>query len=459
MNKQFFGPNSKIKSKFIDDLRAINRTKYKKDTTNLHNKMYSFFYEKNRLDLLSVYLLLFQRYPTKRFYINNLDKRWYMDKLAKDFGMGRSTLEKKIKDLIEIGVMSSGLIDKNNYNNQKYVYSLASNKELDEKFGKCKKNPLFLNLYKYSTYGSVKKFLITIPILSNLNRQSRKVDTYQESQNIEKGNPNFRRNRHVALKKQKLKDRKRCSISAKKISQGTAMNLSHNGICRVVNKKSPTTAAKYKKFLRENLEIYEYKRTKIICNVESREHFYYLKDEGKIPNHALLSNDNKAFVKLSNIIFPSYNPDFIKARDVYYEKHLMAYVESRITDRNITRDNITIAKHLYDKMEGKDMVVDVKDLYDYDYDVNHIDIHNKIVNHMLAGGDMDKIRIFATNPKRISHDNFIYDMKVSVPEPAQKRNFIKVIDSKGILGKDGSIENMKELSSESPNIALANTTF
>ena len=459
MGKEFFGPNSKRKSPFIEALREEYRRTTKKNTTNLHNKMYAFFYEKNRLDLLAVYMMLFRRYPTKIFYINNLDKRWHMDNLATKMGMGRSTLEKKIKELIELGLMSSGIIEKNSYNNQKYVFSIASNKQLDEKFGKCKRNILFIDLYKYDTYGDVKKFLTTIPMLSNLTRQQRKVDKYQDQLDKEASISNYRSSRHVALKNQKSEDKIRKSGKSKQsISKGTAINLSLQGICRVINKKSPTTSAKYKKFLRDKLDIYEYRRTKIIKTVESREHFYFLKEEGKLPANALLSKDNKAYVKLSNIIFPSYNPRFIKIRDEYYEKHLMAYVESRITDRNITKDNVVIAKHLYQKTNGS-MIVDVQDFDDIEYDINHIDIHNKIMNHILEGGDEKDIRIFATNPKRIAHDDFIYDMKVSVPMPVHKKEFIKIIDPKKILGEDKFRSKVSLIHLDSPNIALANTTF
>lgn len=424
--------------------REIWEMQNRKKTINIHNKFYSALYEEGRIDELAVWLMLQYYYPNKRIWVEKDDAVKHMNWIAGKLNMGKSTFKSVLAKLI-----NNGLIEKHvfAYQDRGYILILNSKKVLDEKFGAslCK---LFIDIWKLDKYSRVKYFLKQIPLLSNLKRQGQLKSYHEYFGRLRKGISSGEKISSDDIRALKRYENKMKDKSKKeKYICGSVANLSLSGICRVTDKKSHTTALRYKKFLKDNMYVQEYHRTKILREVESKEHFYYLKFEKKsIPKHALLTKDNKAFVYLSSALFPLYNADLFDQMIDYYEENLEGYVDRCITNRNQTSDLIrqSAIAEAANRIHGKTFDMTISDPSIDEGEINKGYVIRDLINYVKNGGDLKEVRVYAENRKRLGEDDFTYTYKTSIPKLQKEKDFgiVKITKDDGItLGSIVDVDN------------------
>lgn len=316
-----------------------------KKTTVFHNKMYTDAYKNNWLDALAIWLMLFKKYPNKKLYFVNDQKNKQLQELSTELGVSKNTLISKMKILKLKGFLK--YIDFSSHKeNPGTLVMLSSNEDIINMY-KCRNFGLYVNMNNVNTYKDLKYFLKQIPILSNLISQKNKASKhiYFSTLRQELNSGAFVDHKeHKALCKyeKSLQQKKKLKVKNK----GTLPNLSLKGICRVTGRRSSTTSLKYKNFLISKKVIAQYNRTRIICDVESRAHFDYLKyQKNSIPKHSLYSKDNNiAYVFDSSLLFITSDKWSMEAMDQYYDQNLKKYVEDSISQRNCFLDMIWNAK-------------------------------------------------------------------------------------------------------------------
>lgn len=417
---------------FIKRLELYERSLKKKESINFHNKFYSELYEKGKLDNLAVWLMLFHYYPSKQIHFDVDNNNKQMEKLAKKLQMGKSTFQKKIHSLIKDGYITKhDILDRRgNIYNGEYLLELNGNKVLDDKLG-VSNTTLFIDITKLKKYSNVKYFLKQIPIFSNIKRQeaNRKIHQHFSRLRIKLDdgelldNGEYKSLRRYEKRQSKLDKKQRCD--------GTQYaNLSLDGICRITGTKSKTTAQRYKKYLKTEKMLHEYRRTEVLMQVESKDHFNYLKFEEKsIPKHALLTKTNKVFVYKSNVMFPLYNQEYLDLMDEYFDLNLRDYVNQNITSRNFTRDEIKLANAFVDGDKSYNIVCSDKK------EMEKAERLRRMVNFIVDGGDPKEIKVYLTNMKRIGEDNFEYDHTLSIPDQVGYYDY-KILNIKPGFGVD-----------------------
>lgn len=312
-----------------------------KHTTVFHNKMFTDAYENNWLDALAIYLMIFKRCPNKYIDFKHEQKNQQLQIIAHELGVSKNTLISKIKVLQQKGFITF----KEVFFRSKVVGTrmyLASNKEISEKYN-CLKFGLYINMNNVDTYKKIKYFLKNIPFLSNLNDQKERCKYHEYFSNIRQEidlNGSVDYDSYKALLKY---EKSMKSLSKSKVkNKGLLPNLSLKGIARVTNRKSNTTAVRYKNFLVDNKVVATYKRSRQLCKVESKEHFEYLKYEARsIPKHALYSKQSKiAYVYDSSLFFVTTDKWSMEEMDWYYDNNIKKYVEQTITERNAFKDTL-----------------------------------------------------------------------------------------------------------------------
>jgi len=315
----------------------------KKNTTVFHNKMFTDAYENNWLEALAIYLMIFKRCPNKYIDFKHEQKNQQLQIIAHELGVSKNTLISKIKVLQQKGFITF----KEVFFRSKVVGTrmyLASNKEISEKYN-CLKFGLYINMNNVDTYKKIKYFLKNIPFLSNLNDQKDRCkyhsyfSTLREEINSDMCDYVDPKTYKALLK---YESSMKCKPKSKVKNAGLLPNLSLKGIARVTNRKSNTTAQRYKNFLVDNKVVATYKRSQQLCKVESKEHFEYLKYEARsIPKHALYSKQSKiAYVYDSSLFFVTSDKWSMESMDDYYDNNLKSYVEQTITERNAFKDTL-----------------------------------------------------------------------------------------------------------------------
>lgn len=315
----------------------------KKNTTVFHNKMFTDAYENNWLEAFAIYLMIFKRYPNKQILFEKDGKNKQLQIIAQDLGVSKNTLISKIKVL-----QKQGLVKCFDYKIGKTITSsiikLASNKQISEKYN-CLKFGLYINMNNVDTYKKIKYFLKNIPFLSNLNDQKDRCkyhsyfSTLRQEINSDMCDYVDPKTYKALLRYERSM---KCKPKSKVKNAGLLPNLSLKGIARVTNRKSNTTAVRYKNFLVDNKVVATYKRSRQLCKVESKEHFEYLKYEARsIPKHALYSKQSKiAYVYDSSLFFVTTDKWSMEEMDWYYDNNIKKYVEQTITERNAFKDTL-----------------------------------------------------------------------------------------------------------------------
>lgn len=400
--------NSYLGGQFEKRLALYEKTLRKKSSINFHNKFYAECYEKGKLDNLSVWLMLFNYYPSKQICFEPDDNNNMMGRLAKKLQMGKSTFQKKIQSLIKDGYITKHQIINDNGS---YLLELNSNETLDKKLG-VSNTTLFIDINKLKKYSNVKYFLKQIPVFTNIKRQENNRKLHQHF-----GRLRIRLDNGELLDSGEFKSLKRYEKGQNKLDKnkkcdGTQYaNLSLNGICRITGTKSQTTAQRYKKFLKTHKMLHEYRRTEVLMQVESKDHFNYLKFEKKsIPKHALLTKNNKVFIYKSNVMFPLYNQEYLDLMDEYFDLYLYDYVNETITNRNFTRDEIKVANALIEGDKSYNVICNDKK------ELEQAERLRRMTNYLIDGGDPKEIRIYLTNRTRIGENKFEYDQRLSIPD-------------------------------------------
>lgn len=439
--------NKKPGGTFEKRLELYHQSLRKKSSINFHNKFYSELYEKGKLDNLAVWLMLFHYHPEKRIHFEPDDNNNKMGRLANKLQMGKSTFQKKIHSLIKDGYITKHLLFEKDGTRLEgeYLLELNSNKVLDNKIG-ISNTSLFIDITKLKKYSNVKYFLKQIPIFSNIKRQesNRKLHLHFGKLRIKLDdgelldNGEYKSLKRYEKSQSKLKKKQRCD--------GTQYaNLSLKGICRITGTKSQTTAQRYKKFLKTNEMLHEYRRTEVLMKVESKDHFNYLKfDKKSIPKHSLLTKNNKVFVYKSNVMFPLYNQEYLDLMDEYFDLNLRDYVNDTITNRNFTRDEVKVANALIDGYKSYNIVCSDKK------EIEMAERLRRMTNFIIDGGDQKEIRVYLTNRKRIGENKFEYDHTFSIPDEVGFSDYkilnikpgfdvnLKVYDDKHFPSKDSS---------------------
>lgn len=330
------GWNKQYRSGLLTD--SVETTK---NTTVFHNKMFTDAYENNWLDALAIYLMLFKRCPNKYIDFKNEQKNQQLQIIAQELGISKNTLISKIKILQQKGFITS----KEVFFRSKVVGTrmyLASNKEISEKYN-CLKFGLYINMNNVDAYKKIKYFLKNIPFLSNLNDQKDRCKYHEYFSNIRQeidlnGSVDYKSYKALLKYEKSMKSLPKSKVENK----GLLPNLSLKGIARVTNRKSNTTAQRYKNFLVDNKVVATYKRSRELCKVESREHFEYLKHEARsIPKHALYSKQSKiAYVYDSSLFFVTTDKWSMESMDDYYDNNVKKYVEDIISVRNVFLDTL-----------------------------------------------------------------------------------------------------------------------
>ncbi len=315
-----------------------------KHTTVFHNKMFTDAYQNNWLEAFAIYLMLFKRCPNKYIDFKHEQKNQQLQIIAQELGVSKNTLISKIKVLQQKGLITFQEV----FFRSKVVGTrmyLASNKEISDKYN-CLKFGLYINMNNVDTYKKIKYFLKNIPFLSNLNDQKERCkyheyfSTLRQEIDLNGNSANVDYKAYKALLKY---ERSMKTLPKSKVkNKGLLPNLSLKGISRVTNRKSNTTAQRYKNFLVDNKVVATYRRSRELCKVESREHFEYLKFESRsIPKHAIYSKQSKiAYVYDSSLFFVTTDKWSMEEMDWYYDNNLKSYVEKTITERNAFKDTL-----------------------------------------------------------------------------------------------------------------------
>jgi DNA-binding Lrp family transcriptional regulator len=320
-----------------------------KQTTTFHNKMFTDAFDNNWLDALAIYLMLFRRYDNKQITFLNEQKNKQLQSIATDLGVSKNTLISKIKILKEKGIIKSIdiKIGRTIIGNRLY---LISNEEICTKY-KCRKFGLYVNLNNVNTYKKLKYFLKNIPFLSNLSVQKNRCQQHSYFSTLRqkvKNNEVIEYSEYKALMKY---ERSLERISKAKVkNKGVAPNLSLKGIARVTGRKSSTTAFRYKNVLVDTKVIACHRRTKKLCDVESKEHFEYLKHTAKkIPKHAIMSVNHKlAYVYEPSLFYITTDKWSMEKMDEHYYTNLNQYVENKISNENAFKDILRTAVWIND---------------------------------------------------------------------------------------------------------------
>lgn len=377
---------------FLGDMYDVCLGK-KKDTTNFHNKLFTDAYENNWLEALAVYLMIFYRYPGKIIRFPKEKKQETLQNLAKELGISKNTLIAKLKVLEKNGLVE---ILPGKYSLHSALI-LASNKDITKKYN-CNKFGLYVNLFNVGTYKDLKYFLKNIPVLSNLKAQKERVIQFEHFSKLRQDLDDGVFIEYSDMKALMRYEKKLSGLTKKKKNvKGDLPNLSLSGICKVTNRKSNTTSLRYKKFLIGSKVIATYNRTEALCQVESKEHYEYLKEIKKIPKYALHSVRSEiAYVKKSSLLFVTTDSWSMKTMDWYFKEHLFDYVEQKISNDNCFKDVLRagykISRGTIDPLTLKKLKLDhsdqavaaahnVADLYDEGYS-DYVIFENSRINQI-----------------------------------------------------------------------------
>ena len=203
--------------------------KYK---VKISGKIYHQAFEESWLDSLSVFAYMVKEHPGKNYYYKTNQKTKFLKELAAKLGFSQTMFFKHFKILVDKGLVS---ITQN-------TIKLTTNKEFSRQSRKCVYIPNNVNSYK-----EIKLLLKSIPFISLLKSQQKKIDRIKRylsiSQRAETTTHNISAREYKAL----LRYKKRGG----KMNVNTQLMASLCKIMDLLEVESKTTVTKIKKFLKE----------------------------------------------------------------------------------------------------------------------------------------------------------------------------------------------------------------